>query len=52
MNKTELSPKGIEELLNTLQMRFGQNLHRHVGLEWSAVQVKLESKSRKAVVAQ
>ena len=47
MNKTELSPKGIEELLNTLQMRFGQNLHRHVGLEWSEVQIKLKANPEK-----
>jgi hypothetical protein len=47
MNKTELSPKGMEDLLNTLQMRFGQNPHRHVGLEWSAVQVKLDTQPEK-----
>jgi len=34
------------ELINTLQSRFDQNTGRHPGIEWSAVQIKLEANSR------
>lgn len=31
-----------EELLHTLEVRFGRNLHRHRGVAWSAVRARLE----------
>ncbi|HEV7779659.1 MAG TPA: DUF4256 domain-containing protein [Chitinophagaceae bacterium] len=45
--KKELSPKGREELLKTLKTRFEKNKNRHKGLEWAAIQAKLESKPGK-----
>ena len=42
-NKKQLSPQQREELLNTLKARFEKNRKRHKGLEWSAIQSKLES---------
>lgn len=36
-----LSPEQREELLETLQARFEQNMGRHQGLDWAAVQAKL-----------
>ena len=47
MNKKELSPKDSQDLLNTLKVRFEQNQLRHPGLEWSAVQAKLEAHPEK-----
>jgi hypothetical protein len=41
--KNELSPEQREELLNTLKARFEKNMSRHPGLEWAAVQTKLEA---------
>ena len=43
----ELSPEQGEELLNTLQVRFEQNMDRHKGLEWSKIQAKLEAHPEK-----
>ena len=40
--KKELSLSQQEELLNTLKARFEKNPNRHQGLEWAAVQAKLE----------
>lgn len=34
-----------EELLNLLKSRFESNMKRHTGLDWSAVQAKLEANS-------
>ena len=47
MNKTKSSQKQLasgerEELLKTLETRFGKNLNRHKGLEWAKVKAKLE----------
>lgn len=42
-NKKELSPKQSGELLKTLKVRFEKNMTRHKGLEWAAIQAKLES---------
>lgn len=43
----ELSTEQCEELLGILKARFEKNMHRHVGLEWSEVQAKLETHSEK-----
>ena len=45
--KKQLSPQQREELLNTLKARFEKNRKRHKGLEWSAIQSKLESNIEK-----
>lgn len=39
----ELSPEQGKELLSTLKARFGKNMNRHEGLEWTKVQAKLEA---------
>ncbi|WP_182199754.1 DUF4256 domain-containing protein [Paraliobacillus salinarum] len=36
-----------EELIKTLHNRFENNMHRHPGLEWSSVRVKLEASPEK-----
>ena len=41
--KKQLSPKQTEELLHTLQNRFGKNMAFHKGMEWAKVQARLES---------
>jgi hypothetical protein len=43
----EISGKQREGLLKTLKTRFEAHRQRHAGLEWSAVQARLESKSAK-----
>lgn len=40
--KKTLSQARQKELLATLQQRFEKNMHRHIGLRWDDVQVKLE----------
>ena len=42
-NKKELLPEQRSALLSTLKGRFEKNRSRHEGLEWAAVQAKLES---------
>ena len=42
-HKKELSPDHHDELLVTLQARFEENMSRHQGLEWLAVQARLET---------
>lgn len=44
---TKLSPERREELLAALKARFEKNLHRHAGLEWAAVKIKLEANPEK-----
>jgi hypothetical protein len=41
-NKKQLSPEQQKELINTLKARFEKNDNRHAGIEWDAVQIKLE----------
>ena len=41
--KKELSPKQLEELLNTLKSRFEKNMNRHKGFEWTKIIAKLEA---------
>lgn len=49
-NSTEeksLSAEQREELLSTLQTRFADNMERHKGLDWAAVQARLEANPQK-----
>jgi Protein of unknown function (DUF4256) len=46
-NKMNLSPEQREKLLRALRARFGNNMNRHVGLEWAQVQAKLEANADK-----
>jgi hypothetical protein len=46
-NKKALSPKQKKELLGTLKARFGNNLNRHIGLDWAKVQARLEAYGEK-----
>ena len=46
-DKEELSPEQVVELLSTLEARFGKNMKRHKGLEWSKVKARLESQPEK-----
>lgn len=45
--KKELSSAQRKELLSTLKARFEKNKHRHKGLDWAAIQAKLEAKPGK-----
>lgn len=42
-NNKKLSSEQQEGLLGTLKTRFEKNMKRHVGLEWSKIQTKLEA---------
>ena len=42
-----LLPEQREELFNALKARFEKNMHRHAGLEWAAVQARLEADPEK-----
>jgi hypothetical protein len=42
-NRKELSLQQKENLLATLQSRFGKNMQRHAMLEWNKVQARLEA---------
>ena len=41
-NKKELSSRQSEELIRTLKTRFEKNMNRHKGLDWAAIQPRLE----------
>jgi hypothetical protein len=43
----ELSAERREELIDTLRVRFEKNMKRHPGLEWPAIQAKLEAQPEK-----
>ena len=43
----KISLENQKQLLDTLQNRFEENMNRHKGLEWSKIQLKLESNSEK-----
>ena len=45
--KNNLSPKQIEELLNTLKARFEKHMNRHKSLKWADVHAKLETNEGK-----
>ena len=46
-NKKELLPDQREELIRALKARFYKNVNRHQGIEWAAVQTKLEANNEK-----
>ena len=46
-NSKELLPEHYEVLLRTLKTRFEGNMHRHEGLDWVAVQARLEASPEK-----
>ena len=46
-NRGGVSSEQSEELLRVLKSRFEKNMHRHEGLEWAKLQVKLETNSEK-----
>mgnify|MGYP001349796218 CR=1 FL=1 len=46
-NNNNLSPAQREELLKALKERFETNILRHKGIEWAAVQAKLEASNEK-----
>lgn len=41
-NQKKLSSEQADEILKTVKARFEKNLHRHKGLEWANILVKLE----------
>jgi hypothetical protein len=41
-NKKQLSPEKQKELISILKARFEKNSNRHSGIEWAAVQIKME----------
>lgn len=43
----KLPPEQHEELLKTLKARFDKNMDRHIGLEWTHVQERLENNPEK-----
>lgn len=45
--KKNLSPTEAKQLLSTLQTRFEQHMNRHTGLNWAALQAKLEKNPEK-----
>lgn len=45
--KEKLPPEQTIELLNTLRNRFGDNISRHEGLEWTEVEAKLKANPNK-----
>ncbi len=47
MKNKELAPSQQKTLIATLQQRFEKNTHRHIGIEWSGVQAKLETNPAK-----
>lgn len=47
MAKVSISKKQQEELLRTLQARFEKNMNRHTGLQWAAIQARLEASPEK-----
>lgn len=47
MSKNQLSPSQQTELLAILKTRFEKNPKRHLGLEWSKIQEKLEANPSK-----
>jgi hypothetical protein len=49
-NKKKLSPAQHSTLLNILKTRFEKNMDHHKGLEWAAVQRKLEANTEKLAV--
>lgn len=46
-NKKQLSPGDDKKILKVLEERFFKNKHLHKGMDWSAIQEKLEAKIEK-----
>lgn len=46
-NKKKWSPEQSKKLLSVLKNRFEKNKNRHKGLEWTAIQAKLEANPEK-----
>ena len=46
-NKKILPKERIDELFSILKTRFEKNMHRHKGLKWPEIQVRLEAKPDK-----
>ena len=46
-NKKQLSPEQSSELIRVLKARFEKNKNRHIDLDWSKVQAKLEANPQK-----
>src|SRR4030065_402893 len=46
-NHKELLPEQREDLLNTLMVRFGKNMHPDKGIEWTKVEAKLKANPQK-----
>jgi hypothetical protein len=42
-NKKQMSPEQRNELLSQLKARFEKNKSRHAGIDWAAVQIRLEA---------
>ena len=47
MAKKKLSSEQHKEFLKTLKTRFEKNMKRHKGLDWAAIQTKLEANAEK-----
>lgn len=47
LDKRELLPKQVEELLILLNVRFKKNTKRHEGIDWDKVESKLRANSQK-----
>ncbi|MBC8167831.1 MAG: DUF4256 domain-containing protein [Bryobacteraceae bacterium] len=47
MSKKKVSSEQRKELLETLRARFEKNKNRHKGMEWAAIQAKLDAKPEK-----
>lgn len=46
-SKKLLSPEQYNDLFSVLKVRFEKNMNRHTGIDWAAVQAKLEASSDK-----
>ena len=46
-NKKQLLPKESKEILSILKVRFAKNMFRHKGLDWAAIETKLEENTEK-----
>lgn len=47
MPNTNLSPAQREEILRVLKTRFEKNMNRHKGFDWTKIQTKLETNTKK-----
>ncbi len=47
MSKNKLSPQEAAALFKTLKERFEKNMNRHKGLDWNAIQTKLQANAGK-----